>query len=224
MSNKNVKILVLFYSFSGNTAKLAKYVAEGAASVADTTVAVRQVPELLAPEFFSDKPELKKLRNSLDAEYPLATIDDLLDADGVLFGTPVHFGSFASQLKQFIDQLTSAWLQGKLVNKPASVFCSGGSMHGGDETTLASLMTPLITLGMIPVGIPYPIQGESPDFDAGSPYGAIFVASHEGREVPVADKKVARILGVRLATMTRLLNCDCASCEGCRERMKKALN
>jgi len=221
MNQGKVKILVLFYSFTGNTAKLAKYVAEGAASVADTDIAIRQAPELLAQEFFSDKLELKKLRESLDAEYPLATIDDLLEADGVAFGTPVHFGSFASQLKQFIDQLTPAWLQGKLVNKPASVFCSGGSQHGGDEMTLTSLMTPLITLGMIPVGIPYPIQGESPDFDAGSPYGAIFVAGHGGREIPEADRKVARILGVRLATMTRLLNCDCASCNACRERMKK---
>ena len=219
--SKKVKILVLFYSFSGNTAKLAKYVAEGAASVADTDVLIRQAPELLTQEFFSEKPELKKMRDALDAEYPTATIDDLLTADGIAFGTPVHFGSFASQLKQFIDQLTPAWLQGKLVNKPASVFCSGGSQHGGDETTLASLMTPLITLGMIPVGIPYPIQGESPDFDAGSPYGAIFVAGHGRREIPEADKKVARILGVRLATMTKLLNCDCASCTSCREQMKK---
>ena len=212
---KTVKVLVLFYSFTGSTAQLARVVAEGAAGVPQTEVMLRRVPELLPQSLFDAKPKLKEIHAALEAEFPVATADDLVSADAVAFGTPTHFGSFASQLKQFIDQLTPAWLAGKLVNKPAAVFCAAGSMHGGEELTLLSLLIPLLNLGMIPVGIPYPIQGEGSDFDAGSPYGAIFVAGRGDRQLTEADKKVARILGMRLATMAHLLNCGCTACGMC---------
>ena len=108
MDNK-VKILVLFYSFTGSTAKLAKYIAEGAREIDEVEVAVKQVPELLPGEFFDSKPELKKTREAF-THIPVATLEDLTSADGVAFGTPVHFGSFASQWKQFIDQLFKSLL------------------------------------------------------------------------------------------------------------------
>lgn len=222
MIQNSTKILVLFYSFTGNTAKLADEVAAGARSVAGTEVAVKQVPETLQKSFFRGKPKLKKIREALDTKYPAATVDDLVSADGVAFGTPTHFGSFASQMKQFIDQLSGEWLQGKLVNKPAAMFCSAGSTHGGEELTLLSLMIPLFNLGMVPVGIPYPIQG-APDFDSGSPYGAVYVAGSKGRSMTEGDKKAARILGVRLATLTRVMNCGCETCNLCHDLHRKLI-
>ena len=215
VETKKLKVLVLFYSLSGNVAKLARFVAEGARAVKDTEVDIKQVPELLPKEFFESKPKLKVIKETLDKEFPIATMDDLIGADAVAFGTPVHFGSFASQIKQFLDQLSPVWLEGKLVNKPAAVFCTAGSMHGGEETALISLMIPLLNLGMIPVGIPYPIQGEGSDFDAGSPYGAVFVTGHNGKELAEGDKKVAKILGMRLATLAHILNCGCEACGQC---------
>ena len=213
---KRVTILVLFYSFTGATSELAKVVAEGANSVAGADVTIKQMPETLPESFFDDKPKLKAARAALNKEFPAATLDDLTSADGIALGSPTHFGSFASQWKAFFDQLSPVWLEGKLVNKPVALFCTAGSMHGGEEATLLAMMTPLLNLGMVPVGIPYPIQGESPDFDAGSPYGAIFVTGHKGeKKMTEADKKVARILGIRLATMTRLLNCGCEACGLC---------
>lgn len=215
-----MQILVLFYSLTGKTAELAKAVAAGAAQVAGTHVTVKQVPEILPPAFFADQPKLKAAREQLNREFPFATPDDLVSADGVAFGTPTHFGSFASQLKQFLDQLSPQWLQGKLVNKPAAVFCSAGSTHGGEEATLISLMIPLLNLGMLPVGIPYPIQGAGSDFDAGSPYGAVFVTGGE-RQLSTADRKVAGILGARLATLARVLSCGCDTCQICHDLKRK---
>ncbi len=220
MTDRRIKILILFYSFTGSTAKLAEAVAEGARSISNTEVEIKQIPEYLPKEFFADKPKLKEIRESLDKTFPVATIEDFVSADGTAIGTPSHFGSFAAQVKVFIDQLSPAWLKGKLVNKPAALFCTAGSTHGGEEATLISLMIPLLNLGMIPVGIPYPIQGESPDFDAGSPYGAIYVTG-QGRPFSEADKKVAMILGMRLATITHILNCSCEACDSHQDLTKK---
>jgi NAD(P)H dehydrogenase (quinone) len=220
MGNKTTKILVLFYSLTGAVAELAKYVAEGAEKAVGVKVTIKRVPELLPESFFAGKTELKKLHADLSKQYPLATKEDLIEADGIAFGTPTHFGSFAAQLKEFLDQLSGEWLKGKLVNKPAAVFCAAGSTHGGEELTLLSMMIPLLNLGMIPVGIPYPIQGEGAGFDAGSPYGAIYVTGG-GRKLSEDDKKVARILGVRLATMAQILNCGCETCNLCHDLNKK---
>jgi len=220
---KSLKIVIIFYSLSGNTAKLAREIAQGVREVSGITVEIRRVPELLSKELFEAKlSKLKLVRAELEKEFPEATIDDLINADGVAFGTPVHFGSFASQIKQFIDQLSPVWVKGQLVNKPAAVFCSGAIPHGGEEATLLSLIIPLMNLGMIPIGIPYPIQGEGSDFDAGSPYGAIFTSGSKGeKEFSEGDKKVARILGRRLATMVQILNCGCDSCNVCYTMTRK---
>ncbi len=210
------KILVLFYSFTGKTAELAREVAAGAREVPETEVVVKMVPELIPDTVFAKKPELNATRQALLAEFPIATVDDLQTANGIAFGTPVHFGSFASQLKQFLDQLSPVWLKGDMVNKPASIFCSAGTIHSGEEATLISMMIPLMNLGMLPVGIPYPIQGENSDFDAGSPYGAIYVSGHRGEKAMTdGDRKVARVLGKRLAMTTRMLAYGRAHCDSC---------
>ncbi len=209
------KILVVFYSFAGHTAQLARHVAAGVQEVADVEVTLKQVPELLPETFFADKPDIKAARKSF-ADVPVASVDDLLAADGIAFGTPVHFGSFASQLKQFIDQLSPAFVKGTLVNKPAALFVSCGSVHGGEEAALLSFMIPLLNLGMLPVGVPYPIQGVGPEFDAGSPYGAIYVTGHRGeKRLLRGDIKIARILGRRLAAVSKLLKHGSHVCQDC---------
>lgn len=210
------KILILFYSFTGKTAELAREIAIGAKDVPEVEVSVKMVPELIPENVFEKKPELREARQKLLAEFPIATLDDLMSADGVAFGTPVHFGSFASQLKQFLDQLSPIWLKGDMVNKPAAIFCSAGTIHSGEEATLLSMMIPLLNLGMLPIGIPYPIQGVENDFDAGSPYGAIYVSGHHGEKpLSEADKKTARVLGKRLAMTTRMLAYGKAHCDSC---------
>jgi NAD(P)H:quinone oxidoreductase type IV len=210
-----VKILVLFYSFTGSTAKLAKYIAEGAREIDDVEVTIKQVPELLPAEFFDSKPELKKLKESF-ADIPVATLEDMTSADGVAFGTPVHFGSFAAQWKQFIDQLSPVYIKGTMVGKPAAFFTSAGSMHGGEEAALLSMMIPLLNLGMIPIGVPYPIQGAGSEFDAGSPYGAVYVSGHKGdKEVSEGDIKIARILGKRLSAMAKIIRHGCDNLPQC---------
>ncbi len=209
------KILVLFYSFTGKTAKLAEFIAEGAKEINGADVEIKQVPELLPKEFFESKPELKKAKETF-ANIPVATLEDLTSSDAVAFGTPVHFGSFASQLKQFIDQLSPVFIKGTMVGKPAAFFTSAGSLHGGEEAALLSLMIPMLNLGMVPIGVPYPIQGEGSDFDAGSPYGAVYVSGHKGdKELTDADMKIAKVLGKRLAAMAKIIKYGCVSFPEC---------
>lgn len=216
MEEKRFKILVLFYSFTGHTACLSRYIAEGAREIEGADVVVKQVPEILPDSFFNDKPELNSFRESF-SHIPTATIEDLTSADGVAFGTPVHFGSFASQIKQFIDGLSPVFIKGTMVSKPAALFVSAGSIHGGEEAALLSLMNPLLNLGMIPVGVPYPIQGEGVEFDSGSPYGAIFVSGHKGdKEISEGDIKIAQILGKRLSAMTKIIKNGSEAFPDCR--------
>lgn len=199
------KILVLFYSFTGHTAQLAQEIAAGSQQVSGVEVVIKQVPESLPEHFFDDKPEITAARQSF-ADIPVATLEDFTSADGVAVGTPVHFGSFSSQLKAFIDQLSPVYLQSTMVDKPVAFFTSAGSVHGGEEAALLTMMIPFLNLGMLPLGVPYPIQGEDINFDAGSPYGAIYVSGHKGdRPLEEADKKVAHLLGRRLATMTKVI-------------------
>lgn len=215
-NSARVKILVLFYSLTGQTVKLAKYIAEGAREIEGVDVLVKQVPEIYTEEYFAKHEHISKAREAFK-DMPVATIEDLLGADGVAFGTPVHFGSYAAQLKHFIDGLTPVYVKGTMVGKPAALFTSAGSMHGGEEVALLSLMIPLLNLGMLPVGVPYPIQGQSPDFDSGSPYGAIFVSGHHGEKQPSdGDIKVARILGKRLAGLSKVLKHGCEGLPECK--------
>lgn len=221
-SPRTKNILILFYSLTGKTAMLAREVAAGAKAIPDTTVTIKRIPELIPPAFFKKNPALQKQKTLLEKEFPLATVEDLVGADGIALGTPVHFGSFASQVKQFIDQLSPIWIEGKLVNKPVAVFCTSASLHAGEEVALVSLLVPLLNLGMIPVGIPYPIQGGGDDFAGGSPYGAVWVTGHKG-EKPLStdDQKASRILGQRLAMMTQILICDCEHCSACKSMSEK---
>lgn len=211
------KILILFYSLGGSLALVAEEIAKGAREIAGTNVEIKRVKELIPDAVFEKNPRMKEDRQKLEKQYVEVTAEDLVSADGVAIGTPVHFGSFASQIKQFLDQLSSVWLAGKLVSKPVSVFCTSGSLHGGEEVALFSLLAPLMNLGMIPVGIPYPIQGEGSKLDSGSPFGAIYITGQGANRKAFSedDKKVARILGSRLAATTKILKNGCGTCSDC---------
>ena len=148
------KILVVFYSMTGNTAKLAKAVADGAKK-AGALVKLRQVQELIPEDKFNDV--MKKVKEELK-DIPIATNDDLFWADGVAFGTPTRFGNMSAQLKQFIDQTGNLWMKGALINKVATIFTSVSTQHGGHETTIISGLIPLLHHGMIYMGVPYSEQ------------------------------------------------------------------
>src|SRR5213078_3369834 len=140
-------------------------------------------------------------------DIPIATVDDLRAADAVLFGSPTRYGNMTAQMKQLIDSTASLWLAGKMEGKPAGVFTSTGSTHGGQETTLLTMMIPLIHLGMIIVGVPYSTEGMlHTEARGGSPYGASTIAGPRGELQPQKeDLAIPTALGARVAQITKKL-------------------
>ncbi|MGQ9543528.1 MAG: NAD(P)H:quinone oxidoreductase [Candidatus Bathyarchaeia archaeon] len=206
MPDKEVKILIVFYSMYGNTARLATAVAEGVEEVKGAKAILKQVPELIPQHVIDSNPKIKAVKERLK-NIPVATVQDLAEADGVIFGTPTRFGNMCSQLKQFIDQTGALWLEGKLAGKPAGVFTSTSTLHGGQETTIISTMIPLLHHGMVLVGVPY---SESRlldmEFGGGSPYGPSAVVGPEADRPPTdRDLAIARTLGRRIAEVAKKL-------------------
>ncbi|MFA4935527.1 MAG: NAD(P)H:quinone oxidoreductase, partial [Candidatus Methanoperedens sp.] len=199
MTKNNTKVLVVFYSMTGNVAKLAKAVAEGAGSVKDIEVRIRQVEELIPKDKWNDV--MKKVKEELK-DIPIAIMEDLEWADGIAFGTPTRYGNMSAQMKQFIDQTGNLWLKGALENKIAGVFTSTSTQHGGQETTIITSMVPLFHLGMIVVGIPYSEQRlfAMDTVSGGSPYGASSVSGPMADRMPTGnDLEIAKTLGRRIA-------------------------
>ena len=195
-----MNIAVIFYSAHGNTAALAAAVTEGAER-AGATVRSRRVPEIASAEDPAREP---KPRSPLAGyrDLPLATNDDLLWADGVVFGSPTRYGNMCAQLKSFIDQTGSLWLSGALVGKVAGVFCSTSTLHGGQESTLISMMIPLFHLGFLVQGLPYAEveQMSMDDIHGGSPYGVSSVSGPRADRAPIEiDRTMGRALGRRIA-------------------------
>jgi len=187
------EILVLYYSAGGATRELARMVARGVDAVDGAAARLRTVPrvsavtEVLAPAV----PE---------SGAPYASQEDLAECAGLLLGSPVRFGNMAAPLKFFLDQTTSLWLSGALAGKPAGVFTSGGSLHGGQESTLLSMMLPLLHHGMLMVGVPYSEKALFETRGGGSPYGASHVAGALGeRALDHEEKTIAMALGRRVA-------------------------
>src|ERR1700736_3731068 len=143
------KVLVLYYSAYGHIEKMAEAVAEGSRAVPGTEVTIKRVPELV-PEEIAKKSGMK-----LDQPAPIATVDELADADAIIFGTPTRFGNMCAQMRNFLDQTGGLWMSGALVGKVGSVFTSTASQHGGQETTITSFHSTLLHQGMIIVGVPY---------------------------------------------------------------------
>lgn len=206
MAKNKLNILVVFYSMTGNVAKLAKAVAEGAESVRDTDVRIRQVEELIPQDRWNDV--MKKVKDEL-RDIPIATMDDLAWADGIAFGTPTRYGNMSAQMKEYIDQTGGLWLKGALENKVAGVFTSTNTQHGGQETTIITSMVPLFHLGMIPVGIPYSEQRlfVIDQVSGGSPYGASSVSGPMGDRAPSTNElEIAETLGRRIAEISRKIS------------------
>ena len=190
------EILVLYYSRGGATAELARQVCRGVESVAGASARLRTVPEVSAT---SEEP-----RQSVPvAGPPYVTLADLGEVQGLVLGSPTRFGNMAAPLKYFLDGTGALWLSGTLAGKPAGVFTSTQTMHGGQETTLVSMMLPLLHHGMYLVGIPYTERALNESRSGGSPYGASHVAVTAGaRGVLSEDEKtLAQALGRRVAAL-----------------------
>ena len=186
-------VLVLFYSRNGNTAKLANIIARGIESVNNIEARVRTVP----PVSTTCEATAATIPES---GVPYATLDDLANCSGLIIGSPTRFGNMAAPLKYFLDTTGGLWAQGALVGKPAAVFSSSTSMHGGQETTLLSMMLPLLHHGAILVGIPYTEKALATTTTGGTPYGATHVTG-ENNNLPISDdeKNLSFALGKRVA-------------------------
>jgi NAD(P)H dehydrogenase (quinone) len=168
------KILVLYFSRHGTTAQMANLIARGVESVSGAEAILRTVPDVSTV--------CEKTADTIPTEGAIyATLDDLKTCDGLALGSPTHFGNMASPLKYFIDGTTEVWFSGALSGKPAGVFTSTGSLHGGQESTLLSMMLPLLHHGMLLVGIPYSEAALRETTSGGTPYGPSIVRLITGR-------------------------------------------
>ena len=190
-----VEVLVLFYSRYGGTAELARQVARGIESVPGAAARLRTVPPVAAVTEVAAPPVP-------DSGAPYATHADLEDCAGLALGSPVRFGNMAAPLKAFLDGTGSLWLSGALSGKPAAVFTSGQTQHGGQESTLLSMQLPLLHHGMLLVGLPFTERALATTRGGGTPYGASHVAG-EGREPVLTqdERALAQALGRRLASL-----------------------
>ena len=196
-----MKVLIVYYSTFGNCYKMANLVAEGVREVKGAEAVLRTVPELMPQSVIDGRPDMKAGREMQKA-VPLVTMEDFKEAGAIAFGTPTRFGNVSSQLKNQIDQLSSLWGEGQLEGKPAGVFVSTASLHGGQETTIFTLMAPLLHLGMILVGVPYSVQSLFSTSAGGSPYGPGHVAGPDNqRDIDAQEAVICRALGRRLAEL-----------------------
>lgn len=194
-----MKVLIVYYSTYGNVYKMAKLVAEGVKEIKGAEPLVRRVSELIPSSVIESREDMKAGRE-MQKDIPLVTVDDFKTAGAIAFGTPTRFGNVSAQLKNQIDQLTSLWLAGELEGKPAGIFVSTASLHGGQETTIHTLMAPLLHLGMILVGVPYSVKELFSTQGGGSPYGPGHIAGVDSkREIDQQEAMICRAFGRRLA-------------------------
>ncbi len=199
-----MKVLVVYYSMYGHTLQLAKAVAEGAGQVAGVEVVLRRVQEFDVVNQVIDNNDAARQVRDQQQDIPVCTVDDLREADGVILGSPTRYGNMTAQMKQLLDSTASLWLNGEMEGKPAGVFTSTASTHGGQETTLLTMMVPLLHLGMLIVGVPYSVPGMiHTEARGGTPYGATAIAGGQGELQPKPeDLDIARALGQRVAEVT----------------------
>lgn len=193
------EILVLYYSRTGGTAAMARYVARGVEEVAGMTARLRTVPPVstVCEALESEIPE---------AGPPYVTLDDLRECAGLALGSPTRFGNMAAPLKYFLDSTGGLWLAGALTGKPAAVFTSVSTLHGGHESTLLSMMLPLLHHGMLLMGIPFTEAALNETHSGGTPYGASHWSGPLSKTALSAEEKVlCRTLGRRLAEIAHRL-------------------
>ena len=188
-------VLVLYYSRQGATAEMAQHIARGVELVAGVSARLRTVPAISA--------NCEQTEEDIPAEGPLyCDLADLRDCAGLVLGSPTRFGNMAAPMKYFLDQTSSLWLSGAMIDKPAAVFTSTSSMHGGQESTLLSMMLPLLHHGMLVAGLPYREPGLMNTTSGGTPYGAShWAGSDNKRPVDEAEATLCRALGQRVARL-----------------------
>lgn len=203
----STKITVVFYSTYGHVYQMANAIAEGAKEISGTDVSLFQVPELM-PDDVLEKSGAKEPRQSF-AHVPVASPEQLAEADAIIFGTPTRFGNMAAQMRNFLDQTGGLWMKGALVGKVGSVFTSTGTQHGGQETTITSFHTTLLHHGMVIVGVPYsePRLMNMDEISGGTPYGASTLAGADGSRQPSENElAIARFQGRHVAEIAAKLS------------------
>ncbi len=193
------EILVLYYSRDGSVARMAQLIARGIEEIDGMEARIRTVPEV--------SPVCEAIESSVPADgAPYATLDDLKQCAGLVLGSPSYYGNMAAPLKHFIDSTGSLWLSGTIIGKPAAVFTSSGTLHGGQETTLISMMTPLFHHGMLVMGLPYSENELSTTIAGGTPYGASHHSGVDGKQgVSEEEGRLCRALGRRVAEVASKL-------------------
>jgi NAD(P)H dehydrogenase (quinone) len=197
------KVLVLYYSTYGHIERMAEAIAEGARGVDGVQVDIKRVPET-APLEVAQAAHFK-----LDQAAPIAQIADLADYDAVIVGVGTRFGRMSSQMASFLDQAGGLWASGALNGKVGSAFASTATQHGGQETTLFSVITNLLHFGMVIVGLPYSFQGQMrlDEITGGSPYGVTTIAGGQGQRLPSENElEGARFQGRHVAEIAKKLH------------------
>ena len=202
-----MKVLVVYYSMYGHVLQMAQSVVEGVKSVAGVEPVLRRVREFEEVEKEIPQHEHALAVWNRQKDIPVCTLDDLKDADGIVFGTPTRYGNMTAQLKRLFDSTVKLWLEGVFEGKPAGIFTSTSTAHGGQETTPFTMMAPLLHLGMIIVGVPYSTPGLLHyEGRGGTPYGASTVAGGRNELTPAPeDLAIAQALGRRVAEVTQKL-------------------
>ncbi len=195
-----LNVLILFYSRHGATAEMANLIARGVEEVPGTQAKIRTVPAISTV--------CEATENSIPDHGALyATLNDLETCDGLVLGSPTRFGNMAAPLKHFIDGSSQLWLSGALTGKPAAVFTSTSSLHGGQETTLTSMMLPLLHHGMVLAGLPYSETALLDTLSGGTPYGASHLAGADNkRKLDAHESTLCIALGRRIASLTKKLS------------------
>ena len=201
-----MKVLVVFYSTYGHIYKMAEAVAEGAKTLAGTEVELRQVPETLPPDVLEKMGAVEAQKAF--SHVPVCSVEELAQADAVIFGTPTRFGNMCGQMRQFLDATGSLWAEGALVGKVGSVFASSATQHGGQESTILTFHVTLLHHGFVVVGLPYAFQGQMriDEISGGSPYGATTIAGGDGSRMPSENElAAARFQGKHVAEVAAKL-------------------
>lgn len=197
-----MKVLILYYSMYGHVHRMAEAVAEGVMELPGAVATLRRVPETLPAEVL-EKMGAVEAQKSM-AHIQVCTVEELVDFDAIIFGTPTRFGNMCAQMRQFLDATGGLWMKGALVGKVGSVFTSTATQHGGQESTILTFHTYLLHQGMVIVGLPYAFAGQmrNDEITGGSPYGVSTIAGTQGERKPTENElAAARFLGQHVATI-----------------------
>jgi NAD(P)H dehydrogenase (quinone) len=201
-----MKVLIVFYSTYGHIFKMAEAVAEGVNEVVGAEAYIRRIPETL-PEEVLEKMGAVEAQKAF-SHVPECTVEELAEADAIIFGTPTRFGNMCGQMRQFLDATGQLWANGSLIGKVGSVFASSATQHGGQESTILTFHVTLLHQGFVIVGLPYAFQGQMriDEVTGGSPYGATTIAGGDGSRMPSENElEAARFQGKHVASIAAKL-------------------